>query len=126
MSNSSSSRRDFCKKSLLVLTALPVLGRTFGAGSVAAQGAPTKAVDPAGTQAAALGYIHDATKVDTAKYPKRAGAEGAKQFCDNCLFYQQGGLKAEGLEGEAGKCVIFPAGLVAAKGWCNSWSPKPA
>lgn len=125
MSNAS-SRRDFCKKSLLVLSALPVLGQVLDGAPAVAQGMPTTAVDPASSQALALGYIHDASKVDVAKYTKRAGPEGAKQFCDNCLFYQQGGMKAAGIEGEAGKCVIFPNGLVAAKGWCNSWSPKPA
>jgi len=126
MKNNSTSRRDFCKKSLFVLSAAPLIARSLSGTPAEAQALPTKAVDPAGAQASALGYVHDAAKTDTVKFPKRTGAEGEKQFCNNCLFYQQGGLKAEGMEGEYGKCVLFVDGLVAAKGWCNSWSPKPA
>ncbi len=66
--------------------------------------------------AVALGYVHDAAKTDTAKFPKRAGPEGAKQFCDNCSQYQP-------TEDGWGTCNIFPNYLVAAKGWCNVWVP---
>ena len=34
--------------------------------------------------AQAMGYVTDATTVDTAKFPKRAGEAGASQFCNNC------------------------------------------
>ena len=64
--------------------------------------------------AVALGYVHDATATDVAKFPKRAGAEGAKQFCDNCSQYKP-------TEDGWGTCAIFPNLLVAAKGWCNVW-----
>jgi hypothetical protein len=126
MNNKSSSRREFCKRSLLALSAIPVLARGFEGAPALAQALPTKAVDPAGSQAVALGYVHDAAKTDLVKFPKRKGAEGEKQLCNNCMFYQQGGLKADGMDGEWGKCLLFQDGLVAAKGWCNSWSPKPA
>ncbi len=66
--------------------------------------------------AAALGYLHDANAVDTAKYSKRAGAEGATQFCDNCGQYKV-------VDEAWGTCGIFPNYLVAAKGWCNVWVP---
>ena len=66
--------------------------------------------------AVALGYVHDAGKTDTTKFPKRAGPEGAKQFCDNCSQYK---TTEEGW----GTCTIFPNKLVAAKGWCNVWVP---
>ena len=59
---------------------------------------------------------YDATTVDTAKFPKRAGDAGATQFCDNCQLYQGGD--------EWGPCSIFPGKAVAAKGWCNAWVPK--
>lgn len=65
-----------------------------------------------------LGYKADAAEVDTTKFPKRAGADGDKQFCDTCQLYV-----AEG-DGAAGKCSIFPGKLVAAKGWCNAFLPK--
>lgn len=126
MEKSAITRRSFCKNSLMILSALPVIARGVDGTTAAAQALPTKALDPASPQAAALGYNPDATKVDTTKFPKRKEAGGDKQFCNNCLFFQQGGLKAEGAEGEHGKCVIFQDGLVAAKGWCNSWSPKAA
>lgn len=64
--------------------------------------------------AVALGYRHDAGSVDTAKFPKRAGDAGAKQFCDNCALYVDQG---DGW----GTCSIFQGRLVAAKGWCNAW-----
>ena len=34
-------------------------------------------------QAQAMGYVIDATKADTVKFPKRAGEAGANQFCHN-------------------------------------------
>jgi len=76
--------------------------------------------------ASALGYVHDATKTDLKKYPKRAGAEGSTQFCDNCMFAQ--GEEAE-IAGEDGKwigCQLFQKKVVNSKGWCNSWTKKPA
>ena len=36
--------------------------------------------------AIALGYKADAAQVDTSAYPKRAGTDGANQFCDNCAL----------------------------------------
>lgn len=68
--------------------------------------------------AKALGYVHVAEDTDVAKYPKRAGAEGATQFCDNCLHYKP-------TEDEWGTCNLFPNYLVAAKGWCNAWVVMP-
>lgn len=67
--------------------------------------------------AIALGYASDATKVDTTKYPKRAGSEGQKQYCSNCSLY-----KASSTEGY-GKCTAIPGKLVAGAGWCNAWIP---
>jgi hypothetical protein len=118
-------RRDFVKKSLVILSALPVLD-ALTQSSALAQQPPTKPLDPASPQAAALGYVHDAKNTDIVKFPKRTGPEGEKQFCNNCMFLQQGGLKAEGQGGEWGKCALFPDGLVNMIGWCNSWVAKPA
>jgi hypothetical protein len=67
--------------------------------------------------AVALGYLHDAGKVDTSKWAKRAGADGAKQFCDNCALYQDTG---DGW----GTCSIFQGRLVKGRGWCNAWIAK--
>lgn len=117
-------RREFLSHGAAAISLLSILGQwpteAFG------QALPTKPLDPALPLAQALGYTHEATKVDTTKYPKRQGSEGAKQFCDNCALYTQGGVKLAGQEGEWGKCTMFADGLVNAKGWCNSWVLKPA
>jgi hypothetical protein len=68
--------------------------------------------------AQAMGYVVDAGTVDTAKYPKRAGDEGAKQFCNNCALY------AGEADAETAPCSIFQNRPVRGKGWCNAWVPK--
>lgn len=68
--------------------------------------------------AQAMGYRADASTVDTAKFPKRAGEAGAKQFCNNCALY---GADADSA---FGPCSIFQNKLVAGKGWCNAWVAK--
>ncbi len=65
-----------------------------------------------------LGYKHDATKVDTSKYPNRAGEAGATQFCRNCNLY------LEDEKAAWGGCRIFPGKLVNANGWCTAWVLK--
>ncbi len=67
--------------------------------------------------AVALGYQHDASKVDTAKWAKRAGDAGANQFCNNCALYVDQG---DGW----GACSIFQGRLVNGNGWCNAWIAK--
>jgi hypothetical protein len=65
-------------------------------------------------QARSLGYVHDATSVDTSRYPQYA----AGQECANCALYV-------GEDGdEWGGCSIFPRKLVNARGWCSVWAPK--
>ncbi len=67
--------------------------------------------DPVAT---ALGYRHDATQVDAAKYPRHA----AGQVCSNCIQFR-------GAAGDAwGPCGLFPGKLVNAAGWCNGYAPK--
>lgn len=72
-------------------------------------------VDEGEATAVSLGYRHDANRVDTEAFPKRAGAQGAHQFCDNCAMFQ----------GESGDrwapCSLFGNREVAGKGWCNAW-----
>jgi hypothetical protein len=72
-------------------------------------------VDEKDPQAAALGYVADASRVDTKKYPKFA----AGQACSSCVLYQ-------GKAGDAaGLCPLFAGKQVAAKGWCSAWAKKP-
>ena len=65
--------------------------------------------------AQAMGYVLDASTVDTAKFPKRAGEAGAKQFCNNCALY------AGEADAESAPCSIFQNRHVAGAGWCNAW-----
>jgi hypothetical protein len=68
--------------------------------------------------AQAMGYVLDAAKTDTAKFPKRAGEAGAKQFCYNCALY------AGEADAEFAPCSIFQNRPVAGNGWCNAWVAK--
>ena len=65
-------------------------------------------------QSVALGYVADATKTDTKKYPKYA----ARQACNNCALYQGKPTDA------AGGCPLFAGKQVAAKGWCSAYAKK--
>ncbi len=67
-----------------------------------------------GPVATSLGYKADHTTVDTEKYPKKAGADGAKQQCTTCSIYQK-------IDDEYGLCPIFAGKRVHATGWCTSW-----
>lgn len=122
MTDTKNTRRAFLKHFAVTAGSLPILSRIL---VDTAEAQATKPLDEANPTARALGYVHDASKVDKAKFPKKAGPNGDKQLCSNCMFYNTGGQKIEGQPGEWGKCTIFPQGLVAANGWCNSWAIKP-
>jgi hypothetical protein len=106
------SRRSFLKNS--ALAALVPLGLSAVAQRVHAAELPH--LDEADPTAAALGYKHDTSKVDSAKYPAHKPA----QICDGCTLIQ-------GTAGEAWRpCGIFPGKAVNAKGWCAAFAAKPA
>jgi hypothetical protein len=65
-------------------------------------------------QAVALGYVADAAKTDTKKFPKFV----AGQNCANCALYQGKATDA------AAGCPLFPGKQVAGKGWCSAWAKK--
>ena len=71
-------------------------------------------VDEKDPQAVALGYVADAKRVDTKKFPKYA----AGQVCTNCALYQ--GKATD----KAGGCPLFGAKQVAGPGWCSAWAKK--
>ena len=114
-----SSRRDMLQKALSFILVYPVIA-SFRASADAPKPALLSESDP---QASALGYAADAKKVDLKKWPKRTGAEGAKQFCYNCQFYQNasGDPKAS----KSAPCQIFAGKAVMAQGWCNTWTQNP-
>lgn len=84
-----------------------------GAGLVTAARAQTM-LDEKDAQAVALGYVADAKRVDTKKFPKYA----AGQVCTNCALYQ--GKATD----KAGGCPLFGAKQVAGAGWCSAWAKK--
>ena len=71
-------------------------------------------LDEKDPQALALGYVTEATKTDTKKYPKYA----AGQNCANCALYQGKAADAAGL------CPLFAGKQVASTGWCSAWAKK--
>ena len=71
-------------------------------------------VDENDAAAKALGYKHDASKVDAAKYSTYTKGK----VCSGCALYA----------GKAGEplaaCPIFGGKLVNANGWCTAWVKK--
>ncbi len=112
-------RRQWLKKALLMVAALPFAGGIISACTKGGEALPEgqSEVSESDPTAQALGYKADASAVDVTKFPKKAEADGATQTCANCAQYTAA-------NGTWGKCNIFPQGVVAAKGWCNSWVPK--
>lgn len=106
---------DIGRRDLLKIGTLAFAAAALGsyARSSAAQGAPQR-VDEKDPQAQALGYKHDATKVDKAKFTNYQ----AGQTCANCTQYQ--GKPKD----EWGGCAIFPGKQVNAKGWCSAYVKK--
>ena len=65
-------------------------------------------LDENGPQAMGLGYKHDATAVENARY--KSG-----QQCSNCVLFQGG-------SSEWGGCPLFTGKQVKATGWCSAYS----
>ena len=109
------NRRNFFKTGLAAVASLfafPLLSRSGSA--FGADKTPLTATDPVGQS---LGYNPDNAKVDSKKWPKKAGPEGKAQKCSNCMFYTA-------IDGKHGNCQIFPNNTVMSVGWCNSWTKK--
>jgi hypothetical protein len=100
------SRRNFIK-------IVPIAGMAAIAGRNAFA-ADLPMLDSSDPQAAALGYVPDATKANKAKYPTYA----AGQHCGVCVLYQ-------GTPGaKSGPCPLYPGKQVSVNGWCSSWAKK--
>jgi hypothetical protein len=103
---SSQSRRSVLKHLLIVA----------GAGSLpgALRAGELPHLDPHEPAAAQLGYVEKAGEADAKTFPSYAPG----RTCENCLQ----------LQGESGQayrpCAVFPGKLVAASGWCASWTPE--
>ncbi|MSQ71048.1 MAG: hypothetical protein EXR27_07130 [Betaproteobacteria bacterium] len=101
-------RRSFLRAGSLAVVSAAIAG---SAGNAAAQAVRLEEKD---AQAQGLGYKHDATKVDKAKFPKYV----AGQTCANCTLYQ--GKPADAW----GACPLFQTKQVAGKGWCSAYVKK--
>lgn len=120
----SNGRRDFMKTGALGVFGAMVAGRILSR-SEKAQAADAKKpelVKTSDPMAQSLGYTEDAKKVDTKKFPKRAGKAGEKQFCYNCQFYQE---KKNPKDSKNAACTIFGGKAVLSHAWCNSWTQDP-
>lgn len=74
--------------------------------------ADAQKVSESDANAKQLGYVEVASNVDKAKYPNYATG----QECSNCSLYQDQAGK------DYGGCTLFGTKLVAAHGWCASYS----
>lgn len=120
------NRRSFLKTASLVLFAF--FADTFlskftlswaGSGKGASVPLPAGKQEVPATDAVAnaLGYQKDISKIDFVKYPQRKKPDAKNQFCKNCSLYT---VSNAGW----GQCQMITSGLVAAEGWCGSWSKK--
>jgi hypothetical protein len=116
-----SSRRNFLQKAgLCALFVAPLMSSLKGVADGVGGLVMVPETDP---QAISLGYVTDASRVDNVKWPKHASAEGAKQYCYNCQFYQFSGTDPK--SSSAAPCQILGNRGVTAKGWCNTWVQNP-
>lgn len=106
MMNDPITRRAFARR----CAALAATGFALAHGHTLAEEAAQ--VDPESAQAKALGYVHDAAAVDSAKYPHFVAGSN----CGNCQLYQGGD--------SWGGCGIFPGKQVNVNGWCSAWAKK--
>lgn len=117
------SRRDFLKLSGLGLFSAAALGTlTLSALPAGAQAAKPPLLAETEPMAKNLGYVANATKVDTKKWPKRATEEAKKrQFCQTCILYNGGKATTD----PSSTCALFAGKHVTNIGWCNSWNDNP-
>ena len=102
-------RRKFLKMGSAAIASIALAMRAAESASAA-----QPHLDESDATAQALGYKHDAAKVDKAKFPKYKAGEA----CDGCQIFQ-------GKAGEAwGGCPIFAGKDVNAKGWCSAYVKK--
>src|SRR5271156_5951917 len=109
---SKSGQTRCARRNVLKGLALGVAGAAIGAR--AARSAATAKLDVHDPQAVALGYVENASQVDTKRYPQYLAGSN----CDNCLQ----------LQGKPGNnyrpCTLFSGKLVAVSGWCSGWAAE--
>lgn len=104
------SRRSIVKSGIIAGALLPVVG--LGSRNAAAAALPP--LDPNDPTAKALGFVNDATKVDSKTHPTFKPG----QKCSTCAQFQ-------GNAGDAtAACTIFAGKSVPGGGWCQVWVQK--
>jgi High potential iron-sulfur protein len=103
--------RRLNRRSILLV---PVALGTVGLGLAFAQ-STLKKVEETEPKATAIGYRHDSTKVDQARYPKHDAA----QKCQNCLAWAP-----EKPTDEWGECDLMSDRMVNRNGWCSSYKKQ--
>jgi High potential iron-sulfur protein len=104
------SRRSIIKSGFIAGALLPAAG-ILSRNAAAAELPP---LDPNDPTAKALGFVNDATKVDSKTHPTFK----ASQKCSTCAQYQ-------GKPGDAvAACTIFAGKSVPQGGWCQVWVQK--
>lgn len=97
------SRRTFAVQSILGTAGLVAVDVTHAQASMLLETHP---------QASTLGYKTDASKIESAKFPKYAPG----QKCAKCQLF-----RAREADAAVGSCAIYPGKLVSAEGWCNAY-----
>jgi hypothetical protein len=101
------------RRSFLRLSTSP--GLALACGASLAQ-TPVQVLSEAEPQAQALGYVADAARVDTTKFPKYTPG----QRCAACRLYV--GPPTSPMA----PCTIFAEKQVAGPGWCSAFVPRAA
>jgi hypothetical protein len=99
------TRRQFLTQLIPAALSMGVILKVSAQANRADENAPASA---------ALGYKHDAGKVDGKKYP----AYAAGKNCANCMLYQ--GKTTD----PWANCAALGGKQVNAKGWCIAWAKK--
>ena len=115
MTDKTMTRRGFVGAAAVAIPVAAVFASRQAAAAAAAPAASLPKLDVNDPVAKALMYTHDAATVDKAKAPSfKPGST-----CANCVQLQAG-------SGDWRGCNAFMGKLVAVKGWCSAWAPKPA
>jgi hypothetical protein len=111
------NRRSFFKYASTAVTLSFLAPLMYRKGSAAALAQDKPPLSESDETAQVFGYKEDNTKVDTTKFPKKAGEAGKNQKCSACSFYSA-------IDAKHGDCQIFVKNTVNSNGWCNNWEKK--
>ena len=100
------NRRSFAIQSIFGTAGLVAVNMTYAEAPMLLE---------SNSQAKTLGYKADASKIDSANFPKYTPG----QKCAACQMF-----KAQESGAAPGACAIFPGKLVSGEGWCDAFIKK--